>query len=146
MAELGSLRRTEEQPELADSIIAALRAEAAPRSDAAKLTSPGSRPALLTVVRDDGPPAVVGPGPAGRLVWLRAGLRDCLRLAQLRFTVPLALFLGAALSLINHGGMIVDEGFTLTTCAVCAPNFVAPFIALNVGAALATGARRRRGF
>ncbi|MBS1885702.1 MAG: zf-HC2 domain-containing protein [Actinobacteria bacterium] len=146
VSELGSLRRTEEQPDLADSIIAALRAESPPSAGARRPSSQGSRPALLTVVRGDGPPPTVEPAAAGRAAWLRTALRDCVRLAQLRFTVPLAILLGVALSLINQGGMIFDEGLTLTTCAMCAPNFIAPFIALNVGAALAIGARKRRGF
>ena len=139
---LGSLR-AEGRPELADSIVAALRAEIPTRIGVAKPLSAVSRGAAPAVVGDTVPPPAA-PVPLGRPPRLRALLRDCLRLPWLRVTLPLALLVGIALSLINEGSMIFGEGITFATCVSCAPNFLVPFIALNVTLAMAIGAMRQR--
>ena len=72
------------------------------------------------------------PSRRGRRSWLRAAVRYCLRRSQLRYTVPIGLFVGAALSLANQGGMLVQGHIDLAMCAVCALDFLLPFVAMNV--------------
>ncbi len=75
----------------------------------------------------------------------RAALRYCLQRAQLRLTLPIALLAGVVLSLINQGGILMDGRIDLAMCAMCAMNFLVPFVALNVGVMivlLVPGAKR----
>jgi anti-sigma factor RsiW len=136
---------------IADSVIAALRKES-PSQDAMQVLSSSSpRPPMLTVVPDriadtveptnPGPPASSRRGPI-----LRAVLAYCLRRPQLRLTLPLGLVVGIALSLINKGYMIFSGNVDVEMCAVCALDFVIPFVALNVGLVLATRIAGRRRF
>jgi anti-sigma factor RsiW len=83
--------------------------------------------------------------PQRRQFRWRPVLRYCLGRAQLRFTVPIALLVGAVLSLVNQGGMLLAGELDPAMCAICALNFVLPFIAMNVvlvGAARAAWRRR----
>jgi anti-sigma factor RsiW len=147
---LGSMR-TGARAGLADSVIGALRAQspsqrALPAASARRSGSP-----LLTVVSDSGSDAAgqTATVPRARSTWrciLRAFLDYCLRRPQLRLTLPLGLALGIALSLINKGYMIFNGRVDAEMCAVCALDFVIPFVALNVGLLLAARvAARRRG-
>ena len=147
---LGSMREGA-RAGLADSVIAALRAqspshEALPAASAQRSGSP-----TLTVVPDPGPDATGQTATAqrARSTWRgipRALLDYCLRRPQLRLTLPLGLALGIALSLINKGYMIFNGRVDAEMCAVCALDLVIPFVALNVGLLLATRvAGRRRG-
>src|SRR5262249_27344437 len=99
---LGSLQ-TDSPPGLADSIIAALRAESAPERASGRRPVGAAAPPLSLVpglsrsARGDGamerwPEAV------------RAAGRWCLQRAQLRLTVPIALVAGVVLSMVNMGG------------------------------------------
>jgi anti-sigma factor RsiW len=58
--------------------------------------------------------------------------RFLLQRAQLRFTVPIGLLVGIALSLVNQGGMLLHGEIDLAMCAVCALDFLLPFVAMNV--------------
>jgi hypothetical protein len=51
---------------------------------------------------------------------------------------------GIALSLINKGYMIFSGNVDAEMCAVCALDFVIPFVALNAGLVLATRIAGRR--
>jgi anti-sigma factor RsiW len=134
---------------LADSVIAALRAEspshqAVPAASARRAGSP-----MLTVVPDTGRDALgrSAAAPRARSTWRsipRALLDYCLRRPQLRLTLPLGLSLGIALSLINKGYMIFNGRIDVEMCAVCALDFVIPFVALNVGLLLAARVVGRR--
>jgi hypothetical protein len=64
---------------------------------------------------------------------------------RLRLTLPIALLVGAAITLLNQSQMIFAGRIDLEMCAVCALNFVIPFLALNAGLLLAMGATRRKG-
>jgi anti-sigma factor RsiW len=136
---------------LADKVIAALRAKgpSQPALPASSALRPGSP--VLTVVPDPGPDVVgqTATAPRERSTWRsipRALLAYCLRRPQLRLTLPLGLSLGIALSLINKGYMIFNGRVDAEMCAVCALDFVIPFVALNVGLLLAIRvAGRRRG-
>ena len=147
---LGSMREGA-RAGLADSVIAALRAqspshEALPAASAQRSGSP-----TLTVVPDPGHNAAgqMATAPRARSAWRgipRALLDYCLRRPQLRLTLPLGLALGIALSLINKGYMIFNGRVDAEMCAVCALDLVIPFVALNVGLLLAIRmAGRRRG-
>jgi hypothetical protein len=68
----------------------------------------------------------------------------CVRRPQLRLTLPIGLSVGIILSLINKGYMIFNGRVDVEMCAVCALDFVIPFIALNVGLIVATRVTRRR--
>jgi hypothetical protein len=61
-----------------------------------------------------------------------SALGYCLRGAQLRLTLPLALLAGAILTLVNMGGQLMHGRLDLGMCAMCAMDFLVPFIALNV--------------
>jgi anti-sigma factor RsiW len=147
---MGSMR-TGARAGLADSVIAALRAQSSSHEAAAGVSLRQSRSPVLTVVPDSGPDAVrqAVAAPRARSNWrsiAQALLDYCLRRPQLRLTLPLGLALGIALSLINKGYMIFNGRVDAEMCAVCALDFVIPFVALNVGLLLATRvAGRRRG-
>jgi anti-sigma factor RsiW len=134
---------------VADSVIAALR-EASPPQDAMPILSSSSpRSPTLTVVPDRVADAVeptnVGqPASSPRRRIPRAVLAYCLRRPQIRLTLPLGLVAGVALSLINKGYMIFSGNVDVEMCAVCALDFVIPFVALNIGLLLATRAAGRR--
>jgi hypothetical protein len=67
-----------------------------------------------------------------------------MRRAQLRLTLPLAIAVGVALSLLNQYDMIFGgRSSPLEVCVMCAPNFVIPFLALNVVLLVARLSRRR---
>jgi hypothetical protein len=66
------------------------------------------------------------------------------RRPQLRLTLPLGLSLGIVLSFINKGYMIFNGRVDVEMCAVCALDFVIPFVALNVGLLLAARVAGRR--
>jgi anti-sigma factor RsiW len=134
----------EPRPQLADAVIAALRLQETVNNDLAPRRSDPMAPPGLSVVGGTGGQASRERTMRGTLVRARAVLRYCLRRAQLRLTVPTALLAGAAISLINQGNMIFNGEVTVGMCAICALNFVVPFIALNLGLAIAVGAAKRR--
>jgi anti-sigma factor RsiW len=82
--------------------------------------------------------------PQGRRSRWRPSLRYCLGRAQLRFTLPVALLVGVVLSLVNQGGMLLAGELDPGMCAICALNFVVPFIAMNLVLVVATRAVWRR--
>jgi hypothetical protein len=134
---------------IADSVIAALREESPPGDAIPVLSSRSPRSPTLTVVPDRVANAVEptsagqsASSPRGRIP--RAVLAYCLRRPQLRLTLPLGLVVGVALTLINKGYMIFSGSVDVEMCAVCALDFVIPFVALNVGLALATRVAGRR--
>jgi hypothetical protein len=138
------------RPGLADSIIAGLRAKS-PSQDlepGLALRHPGA-PALTVVpdLRLHGIERATAAAEA-RPGWRRVGralVGYCLRRPQLRLTLPLALLTGVALSLINQGSMIFGGRANLfADCLQCSPNFVIPFVALNVGLFLAARLAERR--
>jgi anti-sigma factor RsiW len=136
---------------LADSVIATLRAQGYSRKEVPSPSPGHSGSRALTVVPDLGPDAIEPASAHSRLrsAWRRvprAVLDYCLRRPQLRLTLPLGLSVGIALSLINKGYMIFNGRIDVEMCAVCALDFVIPFVALNVGLLLAARvAGRRRG-
>jgi len=142
--------RPSARPDLADSIIAALRAKAPARESEPGLSVKRVGSPVLTLVSNQGPDGIerASVGPARWAGWRRmpqALLGYCLRRPQLRLTLPLALLAGVALSVINQGSMIFGgRAKVLEVCVQCAPNFVIPFVALNVGLLLAARAARRR--
>jgi anti-sigma factor RsiW len=135
--------RSGARPDLADSVIAGLRAKSSSQDlePGLYLRHPGA-PALTVVpdVRLHGiERATAGPeaGPAWRRI-ARALVGYRLRRPHLRLTLPLTLLAGAALSLINQGSMIFGGRANLfEVCLQCSPNFVIPFVALNIGLFLA---------
>jgi anti-sigma factor RsiW len=134
---------------IADSVIAALREESPDQDGRPVLSSSSPRSLTLTVVpdraADTGEPPNAGQSassPGARIP--RALLAYCLRRPQLRLTLPLGLAVGIALSLINKGYMIFSGNVDVEMCAVCALDFVIPFLALNVGSVLATRVAGRR--
>jgi hypothetical protein len=135
--------RQSARPGIADSVIAAVRA----KSPAQKVAPVGfdrySGSGSLRVVPDRGldtiEPSPVGPKTrAARRLIPRALIGYCLRRRQLRITLPLGLLAGLALSLINQGYMIFNGRVDVGMCAMCALDFVIPFVALNIGLLLAT--------
>lgn len=80
-------------------------------------------------VRDD--PRDERPGN-DRRTQLRAAVRYCLQRPQLHFTVPIGLAVGASLSLANKGARLLEGQIDLGMCAVCALDFLLPFVAMNV--------------
>jgi anti-sigma factor RsiW len=93
-------------------------------------------------------PAVVG-GECGRapISWrrgVRGALRYCMQRSQLRLTVPIALIVGAALTVVNQGGMLLDGQIDLGMCAICGADFVVPFVAMNLVLLTAARPARRR--
>jgi hypothetical protein len=141
--------RVRARPGLADSVIARLGASDLTPDATALVASQPPAPPTLTVVPDVGQEtataAIVGPHARsqGRRA-LRALAAYCLRRPQLRLTLPLGLSVGIALSLINRGYMIFGGRVDVEMCAVCALDFVIPFIALNVGVVVATRVTGRR--
>jgi anti-sigma factor RsiW len=79
-----------------------------------------------------------------RIGRLRAAVRYCLRRTQLRLTVPTGLLLGAALSLLNQGAMLLHGHIDVGMCAICSLNFLLPFAAMNVVLVTAARLARRR--
>jgi anti-sigma factor RsiW len=132
---LGALRSLEaDRPAgLADSIIAALRAEN-PSETTSRRQVPdlAGRPSL-SVVPVSGKSAAGGRRRGGWPQEARAALRWCLQTAQLRLTVPITLIAGAVLSVVNMGGMLMHGRIDLGVCVSCAIDFLVPFLALNLG-------------
>ena len=60
-------------------------------------------------------------GADARIDRLRAAVRYCRQRSQLRLTVPTALLVGAALTLVNQGGMLLNGDIDVGMCAVCDP-------------------------
>jgi hypothetical protein len=134
---------------IADSVISALRTESPPQDVMPILSSSAPRSPTLTVVPDRAAdtvePTYAGHSscsPRARIP--RAVLAYCLRRPQLRLTLPLGLVVGITLALINKGYMIFSGSVDVEMCAVCALDFVIPFVALNVGLVLATRFAGRR--
>jgi anti-sigma factor RsiW len=144
---LGSLR-PDRRSDLADSIIAALRASTSSQPAARARSSRPSGSRALMAVPDPGAltvePASTDPRASSLGRGVRALLAYCLHRPQLRFTLPLAFIVGVALSLINQGYMIFSGRVDLGMCAICGLNFVIPFLALNVGLLLASRVAARR--
>jgi anti-sigma factor RsiW len=140
---LGSLP-AEHRPGMADSIIAALRRESPQQDGATERSSRAMQSPALRVVRSAAEPSITRRAPAGWPPRAHAALRYCLRRVQLRLTLPIALLVGVALSLINQGDMIFNGRLTVGMCASCALNFVVPFIALNIGLAMAMRVTKSR--
>jgi hypothetical protein len=107
---------------MADSVIAALRAES-PNE-----TIPRAGQTPLLVVR----PSVQSAAGARLRERARAALAFCCSRDQLRATLPLAVLAGVVLSLLNQTRMVTHAPLELATWVMCAPNFVVPFVALNV--------------
>ena len=128
---LGSL--SERSPTgVADSIIAALHSDSPAEIRDPPRSSLRSDMPALTIVHDSDQ-RLAGDGPNGG--WPRsaiASLRYCLRVHQLRLTAPIALLAGVVLSLANQTRMVMHAPIELATWVMCAPNFVVPFIALNM--------------
>jgi hypothetical protein len=141
--------RVRTRPGLADSVIAALRSRSPAPDPPPQIPARRSLSPSLTVVPNldqDGiePPTTRGRLSSERRRMLRALIGYCLRRPQLRLTLPLGLSVGIALTLINKGYMIFNGRVDAEMCAVCALDFVIPFIALNVGLLVATRVTRRR--
>jgi anti-sigma factor RsiW len=140
---LGSLE-TDSPPGLADSIIAALRTEPPPESAGGRRPVATAALPALSLVPDPGR-ATRGDRTLER--WpqaARAALRWCLRLRQLRLTVPIALVTGVLLSLVNMGGMLMHGKIDLGVCVSCAIDFLLPFLAINLGLLMLLWAPRLR--
>ena len=140
---LGSIE--EEVPSgLADSIIAALRAES-PLEIGTKEPS-ASRPdvPVLTVVGRSGQLRVGDRAPSRARRGARGLVRHCVRWAQLRVTVPIAVLIGLALSFTYQARMLVRAPLDITTWIICAPNFLLPFIGVNIGLLLIATRRASR--
>jgi anti-sigma factor RsiW len=75
---------------------------------------------------------------------LRSAIAYCLQRSQLRFTLPIALLVGTVLSLVNQGGMLLAGEIDVGMCAICALNFLLPFVALNVVRVTAARVASRR--
>jgi hypothetical protein len=71
-------------------------------------------PGRLTVAARDGTPVRTGWPPRPR-----AAVTYCLQRSQLRFTVPIGLLVGTALSLANKGAMLLQGQIDLQMCVVC---------------------------
>ena len=128
---------------VADSVIDALRAETPSRPEGAS-RRPDAPP--LSVVGRPGQPRADDLSRGSRSQRAQAALGYCLRRPQLRLTLPLALLAGAILTLVNMGGQLMDGRIDLGMCAMCAADFLVPFIALNVALLVLwrTPADRRR--
>jgi hypothetical protein len=137
---LGSLRE-DTPPGLADSIVAALRAQTPEPAIRPQSRDVAGIP-VLTVV-----PAL-GNGDGRRNRWpqdARTALRWCLQKPQLRLTVPITLVAGVVLSMVNMGGMLMHGKIDLGVCLSCAVDFIVPFLGLNLALlALVRIPRRRR--
>lgn len=98
----------------------------------------------LTVIRGSGRQAL-GNGRVNRQpVGVRAALGYCLQRAQLRRTVPITVVAGLALTVINAGGMLFRGRIDLGMCAMCAADFLVPFLALNLALLMVLGVFHRR--
>jgi anti-sigma factor RsiW len=139
---LGSLE-ADRPPGLADSIIAALRADS-PESATDRHLSTVARPPSLTLVPGPGPTPVAERVEARWPQRARAAVGWCLRSSQLRFTLPIAVVAGVVLSLVNMGGMLMHGKIDLGVCMSCAVDFLVPFLALNVGLLVLLRLPRRR--
>jgi hypothetical protein len=120
---------------IADSVIGALRSENPPvgaRTD--------QHPGLSVVTPST--------GALRKDPWrerARATLAYCCQRRQLRATLPLAVLVGVVLTVVNQGGMLFHGQIDLGMCAMCASDFVVPFIALNIALVmLVRPALRRR--
>jgi anti-sigma factor RsiW len=149
LASLASTLRALGSPEaehpdgLADSIIAALHADAPDEAEAAQRSESARVPALTLV--PGSPQASIGDRMWNR--WpheAHSALRWCLQRTQLRLTLPIALVTGAVLSLVNMGGMLMHGKIDLGVCVSCAIDFLVPFFALNLGLLMLLWAPRRR--
>lgn len=117
---------------LADSIIAALRAENPPQIASRRSSKFTGVPALTVVPGSGQPPA----GDRSLIRWpqdARAALRWCLRRPQLRLTLPITVVAGVVLSMVNMGGMLMHGKIDLGVCVSCTIDFLVPFVALNLG-------------
>jgi len=131
-------------PGLADSIIAALRAEDSREVAISKRVPESAGQPLLTVIAGSGQPTI---GERIRCPWpeeARAALRWCLRRPQLRLTLPITLVAGVVLTLVNMGGMLMHGRIDLSVCLMCATDFLVPFLALNLGLVMLLRLPRRR--
>jgi anti-sigma factor RsiW len=99
---------------LADRVIAAMWAATSPQ---------------LTVVRRGDSRALK---PVPWRAQLRTAARYCVQRSRLRFTVPVGLVLGAVLSVVNQGAMLLEGNLDAGMCAVCALDFLLPFVAMNI--------------
>jgi hypothetical protein len=107
---------------IADSVIAALRSDRSPAAP-----RPDQHSELTVVTPSDAPPH--------RDTWqdrARAALAFCCQRRQLRATLPLAVLVGVVLTVVNQGGMLFHGEVDVGMCAMCASDFVVPFVALNV--------------
>lgn len=126
---------------LADSIIRALRDEHVLDDRLPTRTAP-SRDPVLSVVRK--PPQIVADRsaqarPSGSA---HGWLRYCLERPQLRLALPVAVLVGAALSLTDQGAMLLHRQLDVATCVGL--NLLTPFIVLNVMLLITRRALRRR--
>ena len=131
-------------PGLADSIIAALRAEDSREVAISKRVPESAGQPFLTVIAGSGQPTI---GERIRRPWpeeARAALRWCLRRPQLRLTLPITLVAGVVLTLVNMGGMLMHGRIDLSVCLMCATDFLVPFLALNLGLVMLLRLPRRR--
>jgi anti-sigma factor RsiW len=113
------------------------------RADAiiAALSSPTSADAARRLAVVTGNRAVTrSTGPSRS--W--AAVHYCLQRSRLRFTVPIGLLVGIVLSLVNQGGMLLHGEIDLAMCAVCALDFLVPFVAMNVVLLATTRVLQRR--
>jgi anti-sigma factor RsiW len=134
----------EPRADLADSIIAALRLEAPAQDAVTKRASRAWGSPALRLVGDGARQSNGNRAYIGRRLRLRPALGYCLRRAQLRLTVPMALLVGSVLSVINQGDMIFTGRLSVGMCVTCAMNFLVPFVALNIGLVMALGVAKRR--
>jgi hypothetical protein len=108
---------------LADSIVAALRAErASPETTGIRSRGADIAPAFRGHPDDHSHAAGV----------LRTALHHCGSGPQLRLTLPITIVAGVVLSMVNMGGMLIHGRIDLGVCLMCASNFLVPFVALNL--------------
>jgi anti-sigma factor RsiW len=118
--------------DLADSVVAALRAEQplARSVPPPSATRAGLPP--LTLVRSPAQLLTTDGGRGRIFESARTAIRYCAKRRVLRLTVPIALLAGVVLTLVNQNGMVFRGHIDLGMCAMCAMDFVIPFVALNV--------------
>lgn len=120
-------------PGLADSIVAALRAEPPPEGAVSNPSDGAAAAPALTLVPAS---AHASAADRSRTRWSPEAckaLRWCLQTPRLRLTLPIAMVAGVVLSLVNMGGMLMHGRIDLGVCVSCAIDFLVPFIALNLG-------------
>lgn len=61
---------------------------------------------------------------------------------QLRRTLPLAILVGLAITLLKDLGPLLEDGLTTQNCIVCGVNFVLAFVVLNAGIMLTVSRRQ----